>query len=277
MRKFGRATLIIVFFLLAAAILAPIGYMLTGALQSSREVAYTAANAAYTPPKLLPERISFEQFRAALVDDPEIYGYFWNTIALVVPIVAGGVMVSTLGAYGFAKFRFPGRRAAYFAFVFLVMLPYQIMLSPQYILLREAGMIGSRLAVILPMLSAPVGLFLMTGFMRAVSDETLEAARMEGAREVQVFWHVALPQVTPGVSLLAIFLLVENWNLVEQPLVLLNDSLKDPLSVALSYIGSARPEMIYACAVFFMIPVLLCFALGVRRIIRNLGKLWGDI
>ena len=272
MRAVGRGLLTVLYAAFALAILAPIVYMLTHALLSPRESAFLAAQD-YLPLRLLPERPALSQFAAALSDNPEFYIYFWNTVSFALPSVAGTLLVSALGGYALAKLRFRGRGIVYFLAVFLVMLPSELLLSPQYILARETGLLGTRAAVVLPLIFAPLGLFLMTLFLRAVPSDTLEAARLEGAGEWRVFLRVALPQAAPGIALLAVFSLVESWDLVAAPLVLLGESTQYPLSVALSDIGTQNPQVVYACAVWFMLPVFLCFLLGAKGIIRNLGKI----
>ena len=268
--KAGRGLLTALYVLLALLILAPILYMLANAFLSTREAVYRAS-LDFLPLRLLPERPGLSQFAAAL-SDPEYYVYFRNSVVLALPAVAGTVFFSALGGYALAKLRFRGKGIVYFFAVFLVMLPSELLLSPQYILARETGLLGTRAAVILPAIFAPLGLFLMTLFLRAVPDDTLEAARMEGAGEWRVFWYVALPQAAPGLALTAVFSLVENWNLVSAPLVLLAETKQYPLSVALTLIGSTRPELVYACAVVYILPVLLCFLLGAKGMIRDLGK-----
>lgn len=268
--RFGT---VLLFFILSLLVVLPVFFMLSKSFMSTHEILYSQMVHTYTPLKLIPERLSLEQYKAALILDPEFYYYFWNSIFLVVPILLGNLVLSALAAYGFAKFRFWGKSPLYFLFIFLIVLPYQVLLSPQYIVMRETGLLGSRLSVILPLMCAPLGVFMLAGFMRNITTQTLEAARLEGAGEIQIFFQIVLPQVKSGISLLAIFTLMDNWSLVEQPLVFLSNRMRYPLSIALSYIGSERPEVIYACAVFFMIPVVLCFFLGVRSLIANLVKI----
>ena len=270
--KYGRCGTILLFLILSLLIVLPVLFMFSRSFMSTREILYSQTVNAYAPLKLIPERISLEQYKAALIMDPEFYYYFWNTVFLVAPILLGNLALSTLAAYGFSKFRFFAKKPLYFLFIFLIVLPYQVLLSPQYIVMRETGLLGSRLSVILPLMCAPLGVFMLVGFMRNIASETLEAARLEGAGEVQIFFKIVLPQVKPGIALLAIFTLMDNWSLVEQPLVFLSGRMQYPLSIALSYIGSQRPEVVYACAVFFLIPVLLCFFLCIRNIIANLVK-----
>ena len=276
MRKLRRFStkfiLIVLLCIISLAIISPVLFILTNSFMSTREILFHGEST-YAPAILLPERLSLEHYNDALLNNPEFYPYFWNTVILVIPILLGSIFVSVMGSYGFAKFDFPGKKALYYLCVFLVMMPYQIMLSPQYIILRKIGLLGTRAGLILAVLFAPIGLFLMTEFMKAVPGETLEAARMDGANEFQVFYRIALPQASPGIGLLALFVLVENWNLVEQPLILLSSSIKYPLSVSLSFLGSQRPEIVYVCAVIFLIPVLLCFMFGVRSMIQSLKRL----
>lgn len=270
----GRGLLTLFYIVLALAVLAPIIYMLANAFLSTREALYRTT-LDYLPFRLLPERVSLSQFAAALGDDPEFYVYFRNSVLLTLPAVGGTVIISALGGYALAKFRFPGKGILYFFAVFLVMLPTQLLLSPQYILARETGLLGTRAAVVLPQIFAPLGLFLMTLFLRAVPDDTLESARIEGAGEWRIFLSIALPQAAPGLALLAVFALVESWNTVASAMVLLSGARQYPLSVALSSIGAQRPELVYACAAVYLVPVELCLLLGAKGMIRNLGKLMG--
>lgn len=141
--KFGRFGTILLFLMLSLLVVLPVFFMLSKSFMSTREILYSQTVNAYTPLKMIPERLSLEQYKAALILDPEFYFYFWNSVFLVVPILAGNLVLSTLAAYGFSKFRFWGKRPLYFLFVFLIVLPYQVLLSPQYIVVRETGLLGS--------------------------------------------------------------------------------------------------------------------------------------
>ena len=210
---------------------------------------------------ILPEDFSIRNWKAVLYDTPAYLLHFWNSVWLSFPVVAGSVFISALTGYGLSQIPFKGKRLCLLTMIVMMLLPFQVTLTPSFILFDWLGLLGNRLAVILPNIFHPLGMVAMTYFMGAVPAETLEAARIDGAGELRLFFRVALPQAKGGIALLALYSFLDVWNLVEPVLVLIADTVKYPMSIALRSFSQANPGVLAACAVLLVLPALLIFAM----------------
>ena len=216
------------------------------------------------------------QFYAAFLATPEYWLGFWNSVFLVVPCLLGTLIVSILSGYAFAKFRFRGKGLLFYLFLTVMLLPYQVRLVPDFFVGTTLGLIGNRLAVILPNIFTPFGCYLLFLYMKKIPDASMEAARVEGAGSFQILLRVVLPQSLPGVGALAILTLIDLWNSVEQPLILLRDEAKYPLSVELQRIGAEEIGISFACAAVYMIPILLSFLAGKDSMTKGIENAYTD-
>ena len=174
-------------------------------------------------------------------------------------IAAGTVVVSTGGAYALSKLHFPGKRLVLLSVILIMMLPYQIMLAPQMMLMDKIGLLNHSASVILPNIFTTFGVYLLYQFMENIPKECSEAAQMDGAGHILIFFKIILPQIKDGISALLILNLIDTWNLVEQPLLFLENQYQYPLSVILSEGETLIENHVFACCVIFLIPVLLVF------------------
>ncbi len=211
------------------------------------------------PFHLIPEQATLSGWYEMMLRRPDYLVKFWNSLLLCAVIVAGQVVIGTLGGYAFAKFRFPGRDVLFFLIIVLMMLPYQVTLVPNYIVLDALGLLGGYPAIILPGVFSALSIFLMRQVIAGVPDASLEAAQLDGAGSFRILWQIVFPSSVSGVASLVILSIIDNWNMIEQPLVFLKDSTMYPMSVFLTQIGSAAPALGFACSVLSMLPTLLIF------------------
>ena len=242
--------------------LIPILFTVFGCFMGEIELAqYYNVNAeGYLKPHFIPEYFTLEQFRSVLFDTPDYLYQFWNSVALLVPGVLLALLVSVTGGYALAKCRIPARRSLELTYLLVLLLPVQITLVPQFILFYQIHLTGTRLAMLLLISFSPMGTLLMQHFIAKVPQETLESARIDGAREWTILFRVVLPQIWYGVAGLAILLMVDVWEMVEQPLVLLTKN-SYPFSVTLSHLSASQPSVIFVCGLIYMIPMLLLFGI----------------
>jgi multiple sugar transport system permease protein len=147
----------------------------------------------------------------------------------------GASLLATMAGYGFAKYRFPGGRAIFSVVLGSIMIPLTALAIPTYLLFSSAGLTNTPFAVIIPSLVSPFGVYLMRVYAaESVPDSLIEAARMDGAGEMRIFWQVALRQLGPGVVTVFLFSLVATWNNYFLPLIMLNTSDLYPLTVGLA-------------------------------------------
>lgn len=255
-------------------LLFPLLFMACGSFMGAKEVSANlfAGEGSFARLHLLPDSFTLEQYYSALFQTPIFWRNFWNTIRLSLPILCGVVVTAPLCGYGLAKFRFPGRRVILFFYLILMMLPYQVTLVPNFLVLGSTHLLGSRAGVILPNIFTTFGCYLMTQFAEKIPTELLENARLEGLGEWKIFWYIALPQLKSGVAALAVLNLIDTFNMVEQPLVLLQDPRKQPLSVSLAYLSSSEVSIAFVCGIIFILPLILVFLLGKEPLIKGISE-----
>ena len=211
------------------------------------------------PMHLIPERITLDGYREVFISRPHYLMKFWSSLLLCSCILAGQMGVAVLGGYAFARFRFPGRNSVFLVIVLLMMLPLQVTLVPNYIVLDMMGLTGSYAAIILPSIFSAFGVFLMRQVMLSLPSDIFEAARLDGAGSWRALWRVCLPNCKSGLAALAVLSFADSWNMVEMPLVLLKDQNLYPISVFLTGVNAAHPEVVFACGLLSVLPVLLLF------------------
>lgn len=266
MRKLGLVALSAVVLLLGVVSVFPLLSVLLNSFTDPNMLSLSAEN----PSKLIfvPFPISLKQYYGSILGTRETLHFFWNSVILTVPTLAGGLFFSLLSGYALSKFQFPGRRIIFFCYVLLMLLPIQINVVGSYLLLDKLHLIGSYLGVILPGVFSPFGAFLIYQFMKSVPQDTMESGRLDGAGEITLLVKIVLPQVKAGIASMIILMLIDCWNMVEMPMAILKEERLYPLSVMLRYVNVSDPKIIYASTVVFTIPLLLVFLLF-RRDLTN--------
>ena len=286
--KVAMSVGVIIAIVLAILALIPIFYTFINSFMSSAEIqdnygvifqslsGYAKENGATyidkTPVlRVVPEKVTFEQYKTLLIMSPAYLLKFWNSVIMVVPIVLGQLAVSSLASYSFARYRRRRREILFFSYVILMLMPFQVTLVPNYMIAEKLNILDSFLAIILPGIFSTFSCFLLTKYMRQIPSSYIEAAKLDGATEWQIFTKIALPPCKSAIFALAILLFIDYWNMVEQPLVLLTDANKQPLSVFLSQINEAEIGIAFAASALYMIPALLIFLLGEEYLVEGIS------
>ncbi|WP_042243084.1 carbohydrate ABC transporter permease [Paenibacillus sp. FSL R5-0912] len=255
---------------IALVMLFPIGVTLINSFMSTREIGINygpvgqmnkvmeGRNDLFANLKWLPDQVSLEQYGKVLMDSPLYLSLFWNSVFLVVPIIAGQTLIAALAAYAFSKLRFRGREFMFLIYVLTMLMPFQVTLVPNYIMAERLGLLNSSVAIILPGIFAAFGVFMLRQFMLDIPYAYIEAAKMDGAGHLRIFYTIIIPMVQPGLAALTILLFVDYWNMVEQPLIFLDDPLRQPLSVYLSNVSSEK-GLAFAASAIYMAPMVLLF------------------
>ena len=220
--------------------------------------------------KFIPDKVSFSQYFTVLLKSPDFLYKFWNSVILVAPIVLAQLMVASVAAYGFTRWRGKIRDTIFFAYVILMLMPYQVTLVPNYLVSDFLGLLNTRWAIILPGAFAPFSVFLLTKSMRRIPVSLIESAKLDGAGEWHIFWNICLPQCRSALYSIAILVFIDYWNMVEQPLILLPDASQQPLSVYLSQINAGEIGIAFAAAVVYMVPGLLMFLHGEAYLVEGI-------
>jgi ABC-type glycerol-3-phosphate transport system permease component len=240
--------------------------MWIAALRSSSEV--------YVSPFSLPHELDFGNIvRAWTVGH---FGqYFFNSIIITVPTVAGVVVLSSLAGYGIARFRFPVRLPMFYMLLLGLMVPFQSVMIPLYYQLRDLSLLGTYWAFILPATAGglPFGTFLMQSYFSGIPRDMAEAARIDGCSELQVFWRVMMPLAGPAVSSLVVFQFVWSWNAFLMPLLYLQREAVRPIPLGMMFFEGRYTQdvsLIAAGVSISTVPVILVYLAFQRHFVRGL-------
>lgn len=256
--------------LLSLLFLFPVLATITGSFMTATEVGSTYGQGVVS---LIPAKITLTQYNELLIERYMYLNMFWNSVRLSVPITALHILVSIASAYVFAKVRFKGRETLFFVYIVVMMMPFQVTLLPNYIQAKFLGLYDTYWAIILPGVFAPFGVFLLRQYMKYIPDEHIEAVTLESASTLDILKIAVIPGIKPGIIALAVLTFAESWNMVEQPLVLLENSLRYPLSIALNSIIERSTNVAFAGSVIFMIPIIIMYFYFEEHILEGIGNL----
>ena len=220
--------------------------------------------------KFIPDKVSFNQYITVLFKSPDYLLKFWNSVILVVPIVVLQLAVACLAAYGFTRYQGRVREIIFFAYIILMLMPYQVTLVPNFLVSKWLNLLDTNWAIWLPGIFSPYAVFLLTKYMRRIPVSILEAAKIDGAGEWQIFKHVCMPLCKGALCSVAILIFIDFWNMVEQPLIMLADEQMHPLSVFLSKINAGEIGLAFAVATIYMVPTLLVFLYGEEYLVEGI-------
>lgn len=220
--------------------------------------------------KFIPDMVSFSQYRSVLLRNPEYLLKFWNSVMLTLPITIFQLLTAILAAYGFA--RYPGKIKSiiFFVYIILMMMPYQVTLVPNYLVADELGLLDSRWSVILPGIFSPFSVFLLTKVMKRIPKAYIEAAKLDGAGELQIMLKICLPLCKGALVSVGMLVFIDYWNMVEQPLILMKNTDLHPLSVFLSQINTGDIGLAFAVGTVYMIPTVLMFLYGEDYLVQGI-------
>ena len=220
----------------------------------------------------LPQGFSLMGYYEVFFATPDYLAKFWVSLLLAVGAILGQMVISCMGGFAFAFYDFPGKRLLYGLLCLFMLIPLQVTLLPNYLLLDQLGALNTYWALLLPLAFAPLGTFLLTQTFRSVPVDILHAARLDGAGTLQVLARVLLPCGKSGVSTLIILTLIESWNMVEQPLIYLRDVGSYPLSVFLASRYMENLPFQFVCSVLSLLPLALCFLYFGGDLLQSAGR-----
>jgi multiple sugar transport system permease protein len=264
-----RLSRLIIYLLLigtSICFLIPFAWLIISAFKASDEIFVY-------PPVWWPEHWEWDNFYKALTTLP--FGrYALNSLLIAGLNVIGNVVSCSLVAYGFARFRFPGRRILFMVLLATLMVPNQVLLVPQFVLFHQLGWNNTFLPLTVPaFFGSAFYVFLLRQFFLTLPPELEEAAKIDGAGSLRTFLTIVLPQVKPALTAVAIFSFQGAWNDFLQPLIYLNDPNKFTLQLGLAqFQGTYHTEwnLIMAATVVVMLPMLIIFFLAQRYFIEGI-------
>ena len=251
--------------LLAALSLTPLLWMVSVSLMARGE-------ASHFPPPFLPASATLDSYRE-LFAGTGIGRNFANSLLVSIAITALSLLLNTMAGYAFAKLRFVGRERLFQLLLAALVVPAQVAMLPLFLLMKQLGLVNSYWGVIVPGMASVFGIFLVRQYARGIPDELIEAARIDGAGELRIFFQIVLPMLKPVLVTLAIFTFMGAWNDFMWPLIVLTDQAHYTLPVALAALSREHimdVELMMAGAVVTVLPVLALFLLLQRYYIQGL-------
>ncbi|MCF6302368.1 MAG: carbohydrate ABC transporter permease, partial [Devosiaceae bacterium] len=210
---------------------------------------------------IIPKEPTLDNYIFVL-EDGRFYQWFWNSLLIATATTISAVLFDSMVGYALCKFSFRGRMFIFIAILSTLMIPTEMLVIPWYIMARDFGWLNSHWGIMFPGMMTAFGTFLMKQFFETVPDDFLEAARIDGLNELQIWWSVAMPLVTPALSALAIFVFLGNWTAFIWPLIVTNSPSLYTLPVGLTTFSvgqSVQWELIMTGAALATIPPLLVF------------------
>jgi len=250
---------------LALVMIAPLLWMLVASFETFRETQHF--------PPVLPHSLRFGNYTDVLQKAP-FARWFINTLIVTVVVVIGNLLFCSLAGYAFARFRFFGREVAFVLVLITLMIPFQVIIIPTFLIVRRLGLIDTLGALIVPNLAGAFGVFLLRQFFRTLPIELEEAARIDGATRLGVLFKIVLPLSGPALATLAVITFLWTWNDFFWPLVTIYNPNHMTLQLGLLTFQGAHQtntNLLMAANVMSLVPVLLLFLFLQRYFIRGIA------
>lgn len=226
------------------------------------------------PPRLVPGGHLWANLQTVFANT-NFGSAFVNSLIVAVSTTVLVLFFDSLAAFAFAKFEFPGKGVLFILLLATFLIPAQLALVPQFVIMAHLGWVGSLKALVIPGMVNAFGIFWMRQYSEgAVHSELLESARMDGCSFFSLYWHVALPVLRPALAFLGIFTFIGSWNDFVWPLVVLTDPNRYTLQVALSELNglyTSDYSVIMAGTLLAVLPLLIVFLVGAKQFISNLA------
>jgi ABC-type glycerol-3-phosphate transport system permease component len=267
-RTLSQVILTLLFIGLGIAFLIPFYWMILSSIRSPERIFADAS-------KLFPTEVTLISYQN-LFAEVTYEQWYLNSIIVAFGFAIVAVTVCTLAAYPLARFNFPFRNVIFFAILASQMLPFHLLLIPLFMMMVNFQMIDTYIGIILPLAAHPFGLFYMRQYMLSLSSEILDAARVDGASEYQVFWQVVLPLVRPAIGTLFILFSLEGWNDLLWPLIVLRNDEKFTLAVGIAgLLGIYRPrwDLVITASFLATFPIIILFLFMQRQFIAGISSL----
>ena len=259
-------------FALSAVILLPLGWMITVALKPDFAPVFTF------PPQWFPTTDwHWENFSRALLDpDRPFLRYTINTLIIVAGNIVGTVFSCALVAYAFARLRFRGREFLFNLLIITLLIPWQTLMIPQFLMFFKIGWYGSYLPLIVPaFFGNAFFIFLIRQYMRTIPRDLENAARIDGCNHFQVFWHIVLPLCKPVLAVCVVFVFLGEWNDLLGPLIYLDSNEKFTVAIGMANLvtsGFPALNLLMAANLIMMLPAVLLYFFAQDKLIGGIAS-----
>jgi multiple sugar transport system permease protein len=225
------------------------------------------------PPEWIPNPVQWKNYMDVVQVMPFLR-YVFNTAAVATSITFLHLAVSSLAAYAFARLHFPGRNRLFLAYLATLMVPGQVTLIPNFLIVKYLGWIDTYQALIIPQIFTAFGTFLLRQFFLTIPNELEDAARIDGASNFSIYWRIMLPLSGPALATLGVFTFTAQWNNFLWPLIVINGEQMRTLTVGLrALVGefTVQYPLLMAGSVISVLPILIVFLLAQRFFVRGIA------
>lgn len=208
-----------------------------------------------------------------VLDNIDFFRALLNTLFIAVASTVLQLFFNSLTGFTFAKFKFPGAKVLFYLMIATMMIPGQMLLVPQFIIIKEFGWLGSYKALIIPSMASAFGIFWIRQYAMAIHDELLEAARIDGSSKFGLYWHIALPILRPAIAFIAITTFMGVWEDYLWPLIVLTDTSKFTLMLTLQQLKSVHTgdySMVMTGTLMATVPLIIFFLVVSRQFIAGI-------
>lgn len=265
--KYKKYHYVIIAFLavLSAIMMYPMVWMFLTSFKSNAEIRTYRT-------KVLPVEWTLKGYRSAFERAP-VAGWFANSMFVTICVTAAVILTSTLIGYVFAKYEFRGKKLLFVLLLATMMVPPQVTMIPRYLMIQKMHLFNTRWALIVPGLVSAFSIYLARQFIGDIPDSLCEAAKIDGAGPIRIYWHVILPNIKPAIGSIGIFTAMMHWNDYLNPLLMLNDMEKMTLPLGLVIFDSQRTSDLsatMAAASMILIPMIVIFLVFQKQFIKGM-------
>ena len=267
MRRLKKGLLLLFLIILAVAVWFPLAFLLGGSFMGTQEVLQKLGPVlgdmkGFASWSLIPQYPTLRPYVELLLDSPQFFVMFWNSVRLTAGVLFGQMIVGVPAAWGFARYDFPGKGALFTLYIVLMLMPFQVTMVSNYLVLNRLSLLDTHMGIILPAVFSTFPVFIMYRFFRGIPRSLIESARLDGASEWQIFWRIGLPLGSAGVMSAMVLSFLECWSMIEQPMTFFKNRSLWPLSLYLPDIAADRAGLALAASVTALIPAILVFLYG---------------
>lgn len=267
MKKLRTVILYFIFMLISFVTVYPVILVILLSVQDSDELAEMTSSliqftGEYVDIHYIPQYPTLSHFIDLLIFTPEFYTVFWNSLLMTGIILVFQLLVAVPSAWAFASFRFKGKKLLFNMYVIFMLMPFQVTMLSQYIVLDKIQLMNTRWSVILPAIFSTFSVFLIYRGFADIPSDIADSARTDGANEWQVLRYIGLPLGKHGILSCLVLSFLDYWNMVEQPLAFINDKSKFPLSLYLPMLDMSNAELMLTSSVITLVPAVFVFITG---------------
>lgn len=264
-RTLSRGTVYLLLCLLSLCIIYPLLYTFLSVFMTPDETSQY-------PPKILPSSLYLGSLEAVFQLIP-VGRFLLNSFLVSAIVMAGQVLTGSMAAYAFAFISFKGKAFWFAVFMSTLMIPWEVTMIPNFLLIKSWGWLDSYPGMVVPFLASAFGVFLLRQFFLQLPRELFEAARMDGCGHLRYFLHIALPLSKPALATLSVYVFLNTWNMYLWPLLITNTAQMRTVQIGISMLqfeDSTAWNVVLCGVALVLLPSLLLIVFGLKYLVRGL-------